>query len=129
MKRKLTIFEYSGFCFCESAGFLIILGIVISLLNNFKSQISDRDLMIISAVVLGIIYIILKIISKFFSEKPLIAMLPISYLVGFYMIQFLMVRDSFSMDIDYSQQLGLLTMFFITVSVIDKMFDFYLEEK
>ncbi|MCY7092172.1 hypothetical protein MK423_05785 [Streptococcus oralis] len=129
MKRKLTIFEYSGFCFCESAGFLIILGIVISLLNNFKSQISDRDLMIISAVVLGIIYIILKIISKFFSEKPLIAMLPISYLVGFYMVQFLMVRDSFSMDIDYSQQLGLLTMFFITVSVIDKMFDFYLEEK
>ena len=129
MKRKLTIFEYSGFCFCESAGFLIILGIVISLLNNFKSQISDRDLMIISAVVLGIIYIILKIISKFFSEKPLIAMLPISYLVGFYMVQFLMVRDSFSMDINYSQQLGLLTMFFITVSVIDKMFDFYLEEK
>ncbi|WP_247917933.1 hypothetical protein [Streptococcus oralis] len=129
MKRKLIIFEYSGFCFCESAGFLIILGIVISLLNNFKSQISDRDLMIISAVVLGIIYIILKIISKFFSEKPLIAMLPISYLVGFYMVQFLMVRDSFSMDIDYSQQLGLLTMFFITVSVIDKMFDFYLEEK
>ena len=128
MKRKLTIFEYLGFCFCEAAGFLIILGIIISLLNNFKS-LSDRDLMIISAVVLGIIYIILKIISKFFSEKPLIAMLPISYLVGFYMVQFLMVRDSSSMDIDYSQQLGLLTMFFITVSVIDKMFNFYLEEK
>ena len=129
MKRKLTIFEYLGFCFCEAAGFLIILGIVISLINNFRPQISIRDFMIISAIVLGIIYIILKIISRFFSEKPLIAMLPISYLVGFYMIQFLMVRDNFSMNIDYSQQLGLLTMFFITVSIIDTMFDFYLEEK
>ena len=66
MKRKLTIFEYLGFCFFEAAGFLIILGIVI---YNFKSQIFDRDLMIISAVVLGIIYIILKIISKFFQKN------------------------------------------------------------
>ena len=50
-------------------------------------------------------------------------MLPVSYLLGFYLIYFKMFLDNTTKFFDYTEQLALLTLFFIIVNTIDKIID------
>ncbi|WP_270204467.1 hypothetical protein [Streptococcus anginosus] len=129
MKNKLTLLEYIGYLSGEAFIFLLLFKFIIDLVINLNPEAILRNMLLVSVIVLGIIYFIIKITSQKLSEKPLFSMLPISYLLGFYLIQFLMVLANSVSNVDYSKQLVLLTLFFITVSVIDKVIDHYFKEK
>ena len=129
MKKKITPFEYIAYLLTEAALFMSFFKLIIYFIDKSNVKMDIHSILLISVIVLGVLYLIIKIISQIFSEKTLLAMLPISYQLGIYTVQFLMVLDNSSKSVDYSNQLGLLTLFFITVSVIDKVIKLYLKEE
>ena len=129
MKKKITPFEYIAYLLTEAALFMSLFKLIIYFTDKSNVKTDIHSILLVSVIVLGVLYLIIKIISQIFSEKPLLAMLPISYQLGFYTVQFLMVLDNSSKLVDYSNQLALLTLFFITVSVIDKVIELYFKEK
>uniref|UniRef100_UPI001C0E01D9 hypothetical protein n=1 Tax=Streptococcus salivarius TaxID=1304 RepID=UPI001C0E01D9 len=76
--------------------------------------------------VLGSVYLIIKIFSKIYLNNLYLSMLPISYLLGFYLIQFQMFLDNATKSSNYTDQLALFTLFFIVVNIIDKIVDNFL---
>ena len=129
MKKKITPFEYIAYLLTEAALFMSFFKLIIYFIDKSNVKMDIHSILLISVIVLGVLYLIIKIISQIFSEKTLLAMLPISYQLGIYTVQFLMVLDNSSKSVDYSNQLALLTLFFIKVSVIDKVIKIYLKEE
>ena len=129
MKKKITPFEYIAYLLTEAALFMSFFKLIIYFIDKSNVKMDIHSILLVSVIVLGVLYLIIKIISQIFSEKPLLVMLPISYQLGIYTVQFLMVLDNSSKSVDYSNQLALLTLFFITVSVIDKVIKLYLKEE
>ena len=54
-------------------------------------------------------------------------MLPISYLLGFYGVYFILSLEHATTPNDYTDQLALFTLFFIITTIIDKVVDNFLE--
>ena len=86
-----------------------------------------RETLLVSVFLSGFIYLIIKIISKIYLNNPYLSMLPISYLLGFYGVYFILSLEHATTPNDYTDQLALFTLFFIITTIIDKVVDNFLE--
>ncbi|HEM2582504.1 TPA: hypothetical protein U2C32_000419 [Streptococcus suis] len=103
-----------------SVAFILLLNGVISL--NIYSKI--ENIVLWSIFVLTLIYFILKIIALLFPKQNYIVILPTSYIISIYAVQFLLLLTKFNNQ-PLNEQTTMLAMFFIIVTCIDKIFDNY----
>lgn len=127
MKKHFSLQQYSISLLLESATFLFLFRLIIGLIIKLKLQATFRTTLLFSVCFLGLVYFVLKSISQKYSNKPYLSMLPVSYLLGFYLIYFKMFLDNTTKFFDYTEQLALLTLFFIIVNTIDKIIDNFLK--
>lgn len=127
MKKQFTLFEYLFWLFCESFGILLLFKIIIDLVICYNPQTPFRETLLVSVFLSGFIYLIIKIISKICLNNPYLSMLPISYLLGFYGVYFILSLEHATSQNDYTDQLALFTLFFIITTIIDKVVDNFLE--
>ena len=86
MKKKITPFEYIAYLLTEAALFMSFFKLIIYFIDKSNVKMDIHSILLISVIVLGVLYLIIKIISQIFSEKTLLAMLPISYQLGIYTV-------------------------------------------
>ena len=127
MKKHFSIPQYSICLLFESATFLFLFRLIIGLIIKWNPQTTLHTTLLLSVCFLGLVYLVLKILSHKYSNKPYLSMLPVSYLLGFYLIYFSMFLDNTTKLFDYTEQLALLTLFFIIVNTIDKIIDNFLK--
>lgn len=106
--------------FLVSLGFTLLLTIISSL--NIDAKI--ENIVLVSILFLGGIYFILKIVALLFPKNDYIVILPTSFVVSIYAVQFLLMLTNFSKQ-SLNEQITMLTMFFIVVTCTDKIFDSY----
>ena len=123
MKKHFSLGQYLLCLLFESVIFLFLLKLIIRLVINWNPQTTFHTTLLVSVGFLGLVYLIIKILSQKHSNKPYVSMLPVSYLLGFYLIYFSMFLKHTTKSFDYTEQLALLTLFFIIVNIIDKIID------
>ena len=127
MKKKFTLFEYLSCLFCESFVISLLFEVILCLVIYYNPQSTFRGTLLVSVFLLGFIYLIIKIFSKVRLNNPYLSMLPVSYLLSFYGVHFIMFLEHATKSSDYTDQLALFTLFFIIVTIIDKVIDNFLE--
>lgn len=122
----MNLQKYIGSLLIESAivsfAFILLLKCVASL--NIYAKI--ENIVLWSIFVLALIYFILKIIALLFPKNNYIVILPISYIISIYSVQFLLLLTKFNNQ-QLNEQTTMLAMFFIIVTCIDKIFDNYIK--
>ncbi|HEM6346865.1 TPA: hypothetical protein U2D23_001983 [Streptococcus suis] len=122
----MNLQKYIGSLLIESAivsfAFILLLKGVASL--NIYAKI--ENIVLWSIFVLALIYFILKIIALLFPKNNYIVILPISYIISIYSVQFLLLLTKFNNQ-QLNEQTTMLAMFFIIVTCIDKIFDNYIK--
>ncbi|HFI0357715.1 TPA: hypothetical protein ACGOWA_000855 [Streptococcus suis] len=103
-----------------SVAFILLLNGVTSL--NIYAKV--ENIVLWSIFVLALIYFILKIIALLFPKNNYIVILPTSYIISIYAVQFLLLLTKFNNQ-PLNEQTTMLAMFFIIVTCIDKIFDNY----
>ena len=127
MKKQLTLLEYVLWLLGESGIFLFLLRFVIGLVIYWNPQTTLHNTLVVSVASLGFVYLIIKILSQKYSNLAFLSMLPVSYLLGFYLIYFSMILDHTTKTSDYTEQLALFTLFFIITNLIDKIIDNFIK--
>ncbi|HEP1818700.1 TPA: hypothetical protein VB845_000491 [Streptococcus suis] len=122
----MNLQKYIGSLLIESSivsfAFILLLKGVASL--NIYAKI--ENIVLWSIFVLALIYFILKIIALLFPKNNYIVILPISYIISIYSVQFLLLLTKFNNQ-QLNEQTTMLAMFFIIVTCIDKIFDNYIK--
>lgn len=126
MKKQFTPIEYIFWLLVETTVILFLFQLLIDLVISYNPQTTFRYSLLVSVFFLGFVYLIIKIFSKIYLKNLYLSMLPISYLLGFYFIQFHMFLDNATKSSNYTDQLALFTLFFIVVNIIDKIVDNFL---
>ncbi len=126
MKKRFTLIEYILWLLGETTVILFLFNLLIDLVISYNLQTTFRNALLVPVIVLGSVYLIIKIFSKIYLNNLYLSMLPISYLLGFYLIQFQMFLDNATKSSNYTDQLALFTLFFIVVNIIDKIVDNFL---
>ena len=126
MKKRFTLIEYILWLLGETTVILFLFNLLIDLVISYNLQTTFRNALLVPVIVLGSVYLIIKIFSKIYLDNLYLSMLPISYLLGFYLIQFQMFLDNATKSSNYTDQLALFTLFFIVVNIIDKIVDNFL---
>ncbi|WP_261062778.1 hypothetical protein [Streptococcus mitis] len=127
MKKQLTPIEYIFWLLIESVIFLFLFKFVIDLVIYWNPQTTLRDTLVFSVASLGFVYLIIKIIAQKYSNQVFLSMLPVSYLLGFYVIYFSMFLEHTTTRSDYTEQLALFTLFFTITKIIDKIIDNFIK--
>lgn len=108
----------------ESAFICALFSITINIVSSLNIYATEETLIAWSVFILATIYIFLKIISTNSRNKNLyIKILPLSYVISIYAVQFQLLLVGRKENL--SAQITMLTMFFIIVTCIDKIFDNY----
>lgn len=122
MKNSLR--KYCMGLLIESAIICALFLIIINIVSSLNIYATEETLIAWSVFILATIYIFLKIISTILRNKNLyIKILPLAYVISIYAVQFQLLLDGRKENL--SPQITMLTMFFIIVTCIDKIFDNY----
>ncbi|MCP9082662.1 hypothetical protein NYE79_05640 [Streptococcus sp. FSL W8-0197] len=129
MHKKLKLDKYLNYIIFETLAFLLMFYIIMTIVIALDPKTTLQSLYLWCIAVTSFGYSIVKHLSLQFKNDQRITLLPISYLLGFYGLQFLMILTNSTTDVNYTPQLNLLTLIFIAVNVIDKVLDHYFKEK
>lgn len=108
----------------ESAMVSVVFILLITGVTSLNIYTKIENIVLWSIFVLALIYFILKTIALLFPKNNYIVILPTSYVISIYAVQFLLLLTKFN-EQPLNEQTTMLTMFFIIVTCIDKIFDNY----
>lgn len=123
-KKRFPIIEYILWVLIWSLPPLAILLLKIGLFSRLPPGITEHQAIVLMSMSIVLGYAVSKIISVM-KKSSKIKCLPIGYQFAFYGLQYLMMLDNVTGIADYSKQIPMLTMSFIGMTVVDKLFDTY----
>lgn len=103
---------------------MLLLKQIVNILLQFNPQVYIVKLLLYSALILALVFFIFKIFSAV-SKSLWIKILPTSYSITFYLLNFLMILDDSKSNITLSDQLTMLGLYFILTEIINECFDSY----